>query len=159
MAENKSQLQDVQKRAQDTLTQLGVDIPTALTVLVLALVSGLLAAILDRILELPADHLPILIGGFIAVINGPTYAQIRGRDDLAGVIMAILSGIVALLIWWIVTKIIGDEELAPNYTINQADRWNFIEVLHNGLLLGLLGFGWFALLRRLPNLGGMLKRG
>lgn len=154
MSENKSQMQDVQKRAQDVLAQLGIDTPIAIIVLVLALASGLIAAILDRILELPADSLPVLLGGFIAVINGPTYAFLKKKDDRAGAIMAVVAGIVALLIWWIVTKIIGDQDMGYNFTYNPADAWNFGEVLLDGLLLGLLGYGWFVLLKRLPSMIG-----
>ena len=83
MAQNNPQLQDVQKRAQEVLNQLGIEMPIALKVLVLAAVSALVAAILDRILELPADSLPVLLGGFIAVINGPTYAYLKKREDRA----------------------------------------------------------------------------
>lgn len=152
MAENKSQMQDVQKRVQDVLNQLGIDIPIALKVLVLAVVSALLAAILDRILKLPADSLPLLLGGFIAVINGLTYAYLTKKENLAGAIMAAVAGFVALLIWWIVTKIIGDQDTGFNFTYNPADAWNFGEVLLDGVLLGLLGFGWIALLKRLPDI-------
>lgn len=152
MVQNNSQLQDIQKRAQDMLTQLGIETPIALKVLVVAAGSALVAAILDRIFELPADGLPVMLGSFIAVINGPTYAYLKKRDDRAGAIMAAIAGIVALLIWWIVTKIIGDQDLGYNYTYNPADAWNFGEVLLDGVLLGLLGFGWFALLKRLPDI-------
>lgn len=156
MAENKSQMQDVQKRAQDVLNQLGIDTPIALKVLVLAVVSALLAAILDRILKLPADSLPVLLGGFIAVINGLTYAYLVKKENLTGAIMAAVAGFVALLVWWIATKIIGDQDTGFNFTYNPADAWNFGEVLLDGVLLGLLGFGWLALLKRLPD---MPKRG
>lgn len=150
MAQNNSQLQELQKRAQDMLTKLGIETPVAIKVLVLAVGSALVAAILDRIFELPADALPVLLGGFIAVINGPTYALLTKREDRAGAIMAAVAGIVALLIWWVVTKLIGDQDLGYNYTYNPADAWNFGEVLLDGILLGLLGFGWLALVKWLP---------
>lgn len=175
---NNMQMQDMQKRAQDMLNQLGIDIPTAITALVLALVTGLVAAIIDRVLGLPdisfkgGDSLEVdltgnllFFGAFIAVLNGATYAFLKEKVDLGGVVMAAVSGFVAFLVWWIVTKIIGGQEFTleseakVNVDYNAADAFNVLELLVDGVVLGLIGFGWFALLKRLPDIGGMLNRG
>jgi ABC-type xylose transport system permease subunit len=168
MAENNPQLQDVQKRAEDMLHQLGIDIPMAITVLVLALVSGLVAGIIDAVLEMPdfssnsngnLDGNLLFFGAFIVVLNGATYAFLKKKDDVPGAIMAAVAGFVTFLFWWIVTKIMGDQEIARGFSINPADAFNLLEVIFDGVILGLIGFGWFMLLKRLPDISGMLKRG
>ncbi|MCD4685950.1 MAG: hypothetical protein K8S97_08440 [Anaerolineae bacterium] len=168
MADSNSQMQDVQKRAQDMLNQLGIDIPIAITVLVLAAVSGLVAAIFDAVLEMPdfssnskgdLDGNLLFFGAFIVVLNGATYAFLKEKDNLPGAIMAAVAGFVTFLMWWIVTKVMGDQEIARGFEINPADAFNFLEVIVDGVLLGLIGFGWFAFLKRVPDIGGLLKRG
>jgi hypothetical protein len=144
------QMQAAMRQAQNTLNQLGIDNDAAIKTLLVAVVFGLVGAILDKILELPTESLLIYFGVWAAVLCGPVYAFFMGRDNLAGVVMAALTGFVALLVWWIVTKLIGDRGEDP-FTYNPADMYNLLEVLLTGVIAGLLGFGWFALLRRLES--------
>jgi uncharacterized membrane protein YvlD (DUF360 family) len=138
------------KQVGDAYSRLKIDRNIALKVLLVAVISGILAALIDRILDLPTTALIFTLGWFIAVLNGPLYAFFKGKDDLAGVVMAAVAGFVALLAWFIITKLIGDRDLGYNITYNPADAYNLLKVLLDGVLLGLLGFGWFAGLRRLP---------
>jgi hypothetical protein len=154
---NKVQVGDVMQRAQGLLAQAGIEIPLAIKTLVIALVSGLLAAIVDTLFELPTSALVFTFVGFIAVLNGASYAFYKGKENLAGVIMAGVNGFVTLLIWWIITKIIG-ERGNDFFKYNPADAYNVGKVFLDGILMGLIGIGWFALLRRLPSSLPGMKR-
>ncbi|HVO70689.1 MAG TPA: hypothetical protein VMT24_11620 [Aggregatilineaceae bacterium] len=149
MSEMKPQPLNVQKQTQEVLNRLGIDVDLAIKVLISAVVFGLVAALVDRIFALPSDALLFMFGYIVAVINGPTYSVLKGKDDLAGVIMAAVDGFIALLAWWLLRKVLGDQSEGV-FKVNPADQWNFWKVLLDGVILGLVGFGWFALLRRLP---------
>lgn len=148
---NRPSAQNVSKQAQDMLKRLGIDLNLAILSLILAVVSGLVAAILDRVLDLPAEHFLFTFAGILAFANGLSYAFFEGRETLAGAIMAAVNGFVAFLFWWILTKIIGDRDLVFG-TYNPADVYNLGEAFLEGVIMGLVGFGWLALLRRLPRL-------
>jgi uncharacterized membrane protein YvlD (DUF360 family) len=146
MSEPKPRSQNVQKQTQQALDQVGIEINLAIKVLIAAAIFGAVAAIVDRILSLPTDALFFLFGYIVAAINGPTYAFLKGKDNLAGIIMSAVDGFIALLIWWIVVKILGGQVGGKFY----ADQLNFWKVLLDGIILGLVGWGWYAILRRLP---------
>jgi len=145
---------EAMQQAERVVNQLGIDINAGLVALVVAVVSGIVTAILDRLFKFPTGTFMFAFGvgaGMIAVINGPVYAMLKGgKDSLASVIMAVVSGFVALLLWWITTKIIGDYKTGP-YSYNYADRYGFFKILLSGILGGLIGYGWYALVRRLPT--------
>ncbi len=145
---------EAMQQAERVANQLGIDINAGLVAVVVAIVSGIVTAILDRLFKLPTGTFMFAFGvgaGMIAVINGPVYALLKGgKDSLAGVIMAVISGFVALLFWWITTKIIGDRDMGY-YTLNYADGYGFFKILLSGILGGLIGYGWYALVRRLPT--------
>jgi hypothetical protein len=132
------------QQAQGLLNQVGVEVDTAVKVLILAVAFGVIGAIIDKVLELPTKSLYIEFGFWAAILNGPTYAFFKGKLDLAGVVMSAVAGFVGLLVWWIVIKIIWDYSIADFYTIP--------EVLLTGVIAGLIGFGWYALLERLRPL-------
>jgi uncharacterized membrane protein YvlD (DUF360 family) len=146
MSEMKPRAQNVQKQTQEVLDRFGIEIDLAIKVLIAAVVFGLVAAVVDRVLSLPTDALAFLFGWIVAAVNGPTYAFLKGKDNLAGVIMSAVNGFIALLAWWIVAKILGGQVVSKL----EADQLNFWKVLLDGVILGLVGWGWFALLRRLP---------
>jgi len=149
--ESQIQAEEVRQQAQQVLDQLGIDTNVAVKVLIVAGVSALIGAVIDRIFELPTGTLFFSFGGLIAALNGPTYQFFKGRESLGATVMSAVAGFAGLLVWWIVTKIIGDRDLARNITYNPADSYNLFEVLITGVVVGLLSYGWFALLRRLPD--------
>jgi hypothetical protein len=146
------------KQAQAAMDRLGLDLNLAIKVLIIAVVSGLLGGLLDVIISLPVGVLAFAFGWFLAALNGASYAFYRGREDLGGIVMAALAGLVTALLWFIIVSLIGDDlkDLTePNqhaYLVDWFEELNILKALIGGVLVGLLGFGWFALLRRLPNL-------
>ncbi len=146
----KSQFQagGVGGQALRVLDQLGIETGLGLRVLIIAVVSGVVAAIIDIVLELPTETLWFMFGmGLIAALNGPTYLFAKGKESIAATIMSAVTGFVALLAWWIITKIAGERD----FGYNPADILNLLEVLVCGVVVGLLSYGWFALLRWLPG--------
>lgn len=139
-------------QAQRVLDQLGIETGLGLQVIIIALVSGVIAALIDRILDLPTDTLVFMFGwGLIAALNGPLYYILKGKESLAATVMSAVSGFLALLAWWIVTKLVGERD----FGYNPADQYNLLELLVSGIVVGLLSYGWFVLVRRLP---GLLRR-
>jgi len=152
--------QNAQAQAQRALDQLGIETGLGLQVIIVALVSGVIAALIDRILDLPTDALVFMFGvGLIAALNGPLYYLLKGnKESLAATVMAAVSGFLALLAWWIVIKLIAGEKIFGYRSIdelfssNTADQLNLLEVLISGVVVGLLSYGWFVLAHRLPKL-------
>jgi uncharacterized membrane protein YvlD (DUF360 family) len=145
------QVQAILKRSQNLLDQLGIEVDTALKVLIAAVVFGVIGAVIDKVLELPTGSLYIVFGVWAAVLNGPTYAFFKDKASLAAAVMSAVAGFVGLLSWWIVTKIIG-ERGDSFFKYNPADSYNILEVFLTGVIAGLIGFGWFVLLERLRSL-------
>ncbi|MBN1200541.1 MAG: hypothetical protein JXJ20_01675 [Anaerolineae bacterium] len=135
---------DVKKQVDQTLNQLGIDQNIALKVLIVSAVAGVVAALLDEILGLPTGSLYFTFGWFVAALCGPVYAFYLGHDNLAGVISSAVAGAVAFLVWFIVTELIGSE-----YGLSYG--LNVFKAIITGAIVGLVGFGWFAGLRRLPD--------
>jgi hypothetical protein len=138
------QVQAALGQAKDMLDQLGIDIDTGLKTLLLAVAFGVIGAILDKLFEFPTRSLFISFGLWAAVLNGFTYAFFRGRESLSALVMAAVNGFVALLLWWILTKIIWS-------SYSWADNYNILEVLVTGVIAGLLGLCWFMGLERLRS--------
>ena len=55
-------------------------------------------------------------------------------------IFPVVAGLVAYLVWYIVSEIIGT-----------VYAMNIFKAMVSGALAGMLGFGWLALLHRLPD--------
>ncbi len=142
--------QNAQAQAQRILDQLGIETGLGLQVIIVAVISGIVAALIDRILDLPTEALVFMFGwGLIAAFNGPLYYLLKGnKESIAATVMAAVSGFLALLAWWIVTKLVGER----NFGYNPADQYNFLELLVSGVVMGLVSYGWFVLVRRLPGL-------
>ena len=144
------QMQAALGQARSVLDQLGIDIDTGLKTLLLAVVFGIVGAILDRLFKFPTGTLYLVFGIWAAVLNGFTYAFVRGRESIAALVMAAVNGFVALLLWWIVTKLIGDRG-SGIFKYNPADSYNILDMLVTGVVAGLLGLGWFMVLERLRD--------
>jgi hypothetical protein len=133
------------RQSATTINQyLNIEREIAVKTLILAAASGIVAALVDRVIQLPTQTLLFAFSEFIVALNGPTYAQFKGKDTLAGAIMSAVNGLVTLVLWWISAKIVGTAKIA-----NPADYYNLIELFLEGALVGLIGFGWFALVHRL----------
>jgi hypothetical protein len=133
------------KQAQAMLEQAGIDMEIAAKVLILAVLSGIVAAFLDEILGLPSNALRFAFGWMIAALNGPTYLIFKGgKPNLAGVIMSAVAGLIALMFWFIIMEIIGGD-----YGLSFG--MNIFKVWLTGLIVGLIGFGWVAMLGYLPK--------
>ncbi|GAB4418410.1 MAG: hypothetical protein Kow00106_14420 [Anaerolineae bacterium] len=145
--------QNAQAQALRVLDQLGIETGVGLQVIIVALVSGVVAALIDRILDLPTDALVFMFGwGLIAALNGPLYYLLKGsKESVAATVMAAVGGFLALLAWWIVTKLVGERD----FGYNPADQYNLLELFVSGVVMGLVSYGWFVLVRRLP---GLLRR-
>lgn len=149
MSEMRPRAQNVQKQTEEVLNRFGIEIDLAIKVLIAAIVAGLVAALVDRIFALPSKYLVFMFGYIVAAVSGPVYSFLKGKENLAGAIMAAVAGFIAFLAWWILRKILGDQSEGV-FKYNPADQWNFWKVLLDGVILGLVGWGWFAVLRRLP---------
>jgi len=132
------------RQVEDVVDQLGIDLNLGIKVLIVAAVSGLVAAVLDEVLGLPTGSLRFTFGWMIAALNGATYAFFKNHDDRAGLIMSAVAGLVAFLLWYIVTEIIGGD-------FGLSWGLNVFKAIVTGIIVGLIGFGWFALMRRLPE--------
>lgn len=126
------------------MQQAGIDLELAAKVLVLAAVSGLLAAFLDEILGLPTNVLRFSFGWMIAALSGAAYLVLKGKPDLGGLIVAGAAGLVALTFWFIIMEIIGGE-YGLSFGMNIFKAWL------TGIISGLLGYGWVAGLNYLPK--------
>ena len=109
---------------------------------------GIIAALIDAVIQLQTATPWFMFGmGLISALNGPTSIFAKGKESIAATVMSAVTGFVALLAWWIITKIAGERD----YGYNPADALNLLEVLVCGVVVGLLSYGWFVLLRRLPS--------
>lgn len=150
-------LGNVQDMARQTLDRIGIDLNIAIKVLIVAVVSGILAGLLDVILGVPNDVLAFTFGWIIVALNGPTYAFFKGKDDLAGLVMSAISGMLVYMIWFLVAEIIGDDKLSTSDSSTRIgfqfwfNQLTIFKVAFAGILVGMLSFGWYAGLRRLPQ--------
>ncbi|NLX09501.1 MAG: hypothetical protein GXY36_07575 [Chloroflexi bacterium] len=127
------------KQADSLLDQLNIDRNLALKVVIIALVSGAVAALLDEILGLPTAALQFRLGGFVAALSGGAYAYYTRKSDLPCAIMGFVAGALAFVAWFLVMEIISE-----TWTLN------VLKAIVTGGVSGLIGCGWFAILQRLP---------
>jgi hypothetical protein len=135
---------DVRRQVDQTLNQLGIDRDIALKVLIVSAAAGLVAALLDEIIGLPTGSLRFVFGWFVPALCGPVYAFYLKSDNLAGLISSAVAGAVAFLVWFLVTELIGEK-----YGLSYGT--NILKAIITGAIVGLVSFGWFAGLRRLPD--------
>ncbi len=132
------------RQMEDTVAQLGIDLNLGTKVLIVAVVSGLVAAVLDEVLGLPTEALRLTFGWMIAALNGANYAFFKRHDDRAGLLMSAVAGLVAFVMWFIVMEIIGGD-FGLSYGLN------VFKAIVTGIIAGIIGFGWFAIMRKLPD--------
>jgi len=149
------QMEQARAQMQATLSKAGISLNLAVMVLLLAVVSGVVAALLDTILGLPAGLMSFTFGGFAAALVGMSYPLLRGKVDLGGLAVAAVGGLVTMVIWFILSEIlIGEPDPKTIDDINSRliyKSWfneylNILKALLAGIWLGLAGFGWYALI-------------
>jgi ABC-type branched-subunit amino acid transport system permease subunit len=133
----RAQMGVARERTSAGLERAGIDVPTALKSLMLASIIGILAGFFGMV---SPKHALIFAGAAIA-LNGFTYSFFKREEDIAGLTVSLASGLVAAIFWLILTAISGND-----YT-----HTNFVQTIVFGLIFGLIGFGWLALLRALPE--------
>ncbi len=124
---------EINRRVQTGLNRAGIDTGVASKVLFVALLTGLLGGFFSL---LSADHV-LLFGGLVAAMNGIGYAIFKREEDLAGLLVAMIAGMTAILFWFIMTAIVDRLDGA---------NLNLFQALFVGLTFGGLGFSWIALL-------------
>lgn len=130
------------QRGDDLLVQLGIDGRLAARTLIIAVIAAALGAILDEVLGLPGSALRASFGGtLVAGLSGLSYAYFKGREDAPGLIMAAVAGLVAYLVWYLVKDLVGFAGF----------EMNVLKSMVSGALAGMIGFGWLALLRWIPD--------
>lgn len=134
---------EVRRKATTALVEAGIDVPVAIQVLIISAVGGLLAALLDEILGLPTGALWFMFGWFVAALCGATYALMKNSVGLPAAIMSLVAGGVAFLLYFLLMEIIGEE-------FGWTSTLNVFKALITGAIVGLIGFGWFALAKWLP---------
>jgi hypothetical protein len=154
------QLDNVTQRMGQLMQRADVDEASAALVVGLAVISGILAAVLDGILQLPGDTMAFTFGWLIAAFNGMSYPIIVKRIDRAGLLLSLILGLLTMFFWFIPAVIItGDPELADTSARNFYKYWidehvNVFKALYTGLFAGLIGFGWYAGVQTLAQVLG-----
>ena len=113
-------------------------------VFMIAILSGLTAALIDLILELPVHNLVVSASGLIAVLNGTTYASLKRTADRTGLTMGVMMAWLAYMIWYFALHIAG----VNSGPIVDLD---WFEATVTGLSAGVSGFACFALLHWLAQ--------
>lgn len=142
---------EVQRRAKELLSRFDIGLNTAVLVLIIAAVSGILAALIDNIFGLPWGIFNLTFGWFAAVLSGMTYPMIKGKVDLGGLMVAAVAGLVTMLLWFILAELmIGDKITEANlrslYRYWFNEYMNLFKAILTGIVLGMIGFGWHALI-------------
>ncbi len=147
------QADQMQRQAQEALARFDISLNSAVLVLILAAVSGILAALVDNILGLPWGILNLTFGWFVAVLSGMTYPMIKGKADLGGLMVAAAAGLVTMFFWFILAEImISDKYSYTDINSRLVYRGWFNEYMNPfkailaGIVLGMIGFGWYALI-------------
>ncbi len=124
-------------------SNLGIDVPLAVNTLIIAFVGAVVAAVLDVVIGLPTEVLRLTLGWLVAALAGATYSFYTRGYRTPAIIMAAVNGMVAMLVYFVVYELIGDE-------FGLTWQMNVFKALVTGFVLGLVGFGWFYILRRIP---------
>lgn len=154
-----AQLGEVGKQAQERLVQMGVDLNTGLVVVILATAAAILAALLDAILGLPGGLIDFAFGWIVVALTAPAYAIIKREIKLDGLIVSAAMGFFTALVWYIVASILMGEPDVNDYRNNAThaiykgwvDDMSIIDAPITGIVIGLVSFGWVALLSMVPE--------
>jgi drug/metabolite transporter (DMT)-like permease len=127
--------------SEDWFSRLNLSRTLVRRVLVIAIVSGLAAAVIDLILDLPVNNLAVSASGLIAVLNGAAYASLKHTADRTGLYMGILTGWLAYMIWYFALHIAGVDS-------DPLAALDWFEALVTGLAAGAFGFACWAVAQR-----------
>ncbi|NDJ75657.1 MAG: hypothetical protein GYB65_05315, partial [Chloroflexi bacterium] len=145
------------QRTQTWFQGVELDVATLVIVLGLAAVSGLVAAIIDSLLDLPWDRINFTFGWFIAALNGMSYAVIKKKADRAGLLVSMGAGLLAMFFWYILAALVTDDvKLGVDDARNIYRYWldeymNLLRAWITGIFVGLIGYGWYVLLDVVPG--------
>lgn len=132
------------KYAEDWFAQFGLDITLVGRSLVIALVTGIVAALIDEGLGLPSGVVFLTAGSIVGALNGATYACFKRCHDRAGLVIGIVSGWLATFAWFLALDV-----FAHSSPLIFGLDW--FEVTITGLLTGLLGFVWSSVTHAIPS--------
>ncbi len=130
--------------SEDWFSQFNLDRSFVRRVFVIAVLSGLAAALIDTVLGLPAHNLVVTASGLIAVLNGTTYASLKRCADRPCLFMGVGMGWLAYMVWYFALQIAGTDS-GPILDLD------WFEATITGLAAGVFGFAWFALVHRLAR--------
>ena len=148
---------NVTAQAQKVVNAIRLDLNITVKVLIVSFLSGILAALLDQILGVPTPLLVFNFGWMIMALNGPLYSFFKGKDDIAGLVMSAVAGLLAFTVWFLVLEMIGSDDYSPSDSSTQDgfkvwfNQLNILKTGLAGILMGMLSYGWFVLMRRLPE--------
>ncbi len=130
--------------SEDWFSQFNLDRTLVLQTLAIAVISGVLAAIIDEALALPVRNLAMTAGGMVGALNGMTYASLKRCHDRSCLVTGLVNGWLAYMVWTFAVHVIGsDAGLVPGQ--------NWFEATLTGLITGAFGFGWMAVVQSVPR--------
>lgn len=130
--------------SEDLISQLGLDLTLLSQAGLIAILSGILAGILDELLGLPMNNLALTFGGMIGTLNGLTYASMKRCIDRACLGTGIVNGWLAYMTWYFTLQIITSDS-----SLIAGTDW--FEATITGIVAGALGVVWFAVAYMLPS--------
>lgn len=129
--------------SDDIFSQLGLDVTIVIQTLVIAVVSGAVAALLDELFDLPTRNIALTLGSVVAVLNGLTYASFKRCSDLACLGTGLLNGWLAYMAWYFTLQVIISDAV-----LIAGKDW--FEATITGIVAGAIGFAWIAAIRYMP---------
>lgn len=131
--------------SEDLLGQFGFDTSLVVQTLVVALLSGIVAALLDEGLGLPGANVALTFGGMIGVLNGLTYACFKRCADRTCLTTALVNGWLATMAWYLTLRIVvSDAALIAGM--------DWFEATITGIVAGALGYLWYTVMHAVPKL-------
>lgn len=124
--------------SEDLLSQFGLDVKMLVRAIVIAVVSGILAAVLDEALSLPTQNVAFTLGGVIGVLNGLNYSCFKRCADGACFSTGVLNGWLATMAWYFTMQIIVDDAIL-------IAGMDWFEATITGIVAGAVGFAWFLI--------------
>lgn len=131
--------------SEDLLGQFGFDTALVVQTLAIALLSGIIAALLDEGVGLPGENVALTFGGMIGVLNGLTYTCFKRRADRTGIVTALVNGWVATMAWYFTLQIVVSDAVL-------ISGMDWFEATITGIVAGALGYAWFTIIHSVPKL-------
>ena len=130
--------------SEDWFSQFDLDRNLVFQTFAIAVISGIVAAMIDEVLGLPARNLAVTAGGMIGALNGMTYASLKRCHDRSCLVTGLVNGWLAYMVWYFALQAIG-----RNSGLIVGQNW--FEATLTGLVTGGLGFGWVMVVQLAPR--------